>query len=125
MTDPRHAVGVRAEEVAAAWLTSAGWRVLATRWRCREGELDLVCLDPREALVGVEVRARRSARTGRPEESIDTRRVARLRHALAAYAAAARPAHAGRRIDLVALSPEPRDPLGRWRARRIPAIDGW
>ena len=125
MPDPRHDLGRHAEEVVGAWLTTFGWRVLATRWRCRRGEIDLVCVDPDGVLVGVEVRARRSLRAGAPQESLDGRRLARLRAALATYAVDARPAHRGRRLDLVALSPLPDDPEARWLAQRIPAIGGW
>jgi putative endonuclease len=125
VTDPRHATGRRAEDVVASWLESRGWRVLATRWRCLYGELDLICLDPVETLVGIEVRARRTGRAGLPEESLDSARLRRLRRSLAAYATQAGPPHAGSRLDLVALSPVPGDAQRRWRARRIPDIGQW
>ncbi|MGH2358687.1 MAG: YraN family protein [Candidatus Limnocylindria bacterium] len=125
MSDPRHDLGRRAEAAAASWLVAGGWDVLATRWRCPFGELDLVCLDPHGTLVGVEVRARRSGRAGAAEESVDACRIARLRRSLAAYAAQVGPRRTGRRLDLVTLSPVPGDPDRRWRARRIPGIGVW
>jgi putative endonuclease len=120
MADPRHVLGQRAETVVAAWLESAGWRVLATRFRVSEGELDLVCLDPMRTLVGVEVRARRNDRSGSAAESIDPRRLNRLRNALRRYAAVA-PPHHGLRLDLVAVRPGP----DGWRLTRLPGIDAW
>ncbi len=105
----------------AAWLAAQGWSVLEHRWRCPAGEIDLVCRAPAGLLVGVEVKLRSTGRTGTGAESIDARRLARLRAALATYARLASPS-AGLRVDLVTVTPEAD---GRWRVRRLPAIDGW
>ncbi|QDL93500.1 YraN family protein [Paroceanicella profunda] len=51
--------GIAAEEIAERLYARRHARVLARRWTCREGELDLVCRDGAE-LVFVEVRQRRS-----------------------------------------------------------------
>jgi putative endonuclease len=125
VSDPRHDIGRRAEDAVAAWLTDAGWRVLARRWRCPQGELDLVCLDRAGTLVGIEVRARRGQRTGSPEESLGPRLLGRRRAALGAFALERRPRHAGRRLDLVAVTPIASDPARRWRLRRVAGIDAW
>lgn len=125
MTDPRHATGRRAEDAVASWLEGFGWKVLATRWRCPYGEIDLVCLDPDGTLVAIEVRARRTRRMGLAEESLDHARLGRLRRSLAAYAMQVGTPHSGRRLDLVALSPASGDPERRWRARRIRGIGDW
>jgi len=122
MTDPRHELGRRAEEAVADWLTVQGWRILDLRWRASHGELDLVCLDPGGVLVGVEVKLRRTERAGSGAESVDKRRVGRLRAALAAYAAGATVAHHGIRLDLVTMAPAG---AGQWRLRRLPGIDAW
>jgi putative endonuclease len=124
MPDPRHALGLRGEEAVAGWLTGRGWTPLARRWRCPSGELDLVLLDPDGALVGVEVKVRRSHRSGLPVESVDARRIARLRATLATFARTA-PAGGGftyLRVDLVTLTPVAD---GRWRLDRLPGIDAW
>ena len=86
MTDPRHHLGHRAESIVAERLGAMGWRILARRWKVSEGELDLVAIDPLGTLVGLEVRGRRSPRTGSALESIDRRHLARLRAALVRYA---------------------------------------
>jgi putative endonuclease len=124
MGNSRHKLGRDAEAAVAAWLSDAGWRVLARRWRTVDGELDLVCLDPDGTLVGVEVRARGSPRSGTPEESVDRRHVARLRVALAVYARRWVVGARALRIDLVSVSGEPGG-TDRWRLRRLPAIDAW
>lgn len=118
----RHALGRRAEEAVATWLTDAGWSVLARRWRRPGGELDLVCLDPGRVLVAVEVRARTSARAGTPIESVDRRRIGRMRATLSRYADEERPSHRGVRLDLVSVTPVDD---GSWLLRRHPAIDAW
>lgn len=125
MGDPRHDLGLVAEDLVARWLTDAGWSILARRWRARgRGELDLVCRDPRGFLVGVEVRGRRTARVGSAAESVDRRRIGRLRATLGAYVVATRSRWGGLRIDLVTVEPAG-DPAGSWRLVRHPVIDAW
>ena len=51
------AAGVLAEEQAARFLAARGLKVLARNYRCRGGEIDLVCRDG-ATLVFVEVRLR-------------------------------------------------------------------
>jgi putative endonuclease len=85
------------------------------------GEVDIVALDPDRVLVAVEVRARRGARAGSAVESIDRRRVERMRRTLAALAPSA-PPHAGMRLDLVAAEPSG-GPPGAWRLQRMPGIE--
>jgi putative endonuclease len=118
---PQQRLGRRAEEAAATWLTGRGWHVLARRWRSASGEIDLVCLDPGGALVGIEVKLRRSVRTGGPEEALDARRVVRLRRTLADYAARRNSPATTMRIDLVSFIPAG----AVWRVARWPAIDQW
>jgi putative endonuclease len=122
MADPRHALGARAEGVVAAWLASRGWTVLARRWRCPEGEVDLVAIDPDGVLVAVEVKLRRRGRAGEAVESVDRRRLRRLRAALGRFSAQAPRPVAGMRVDLVAVRPAEQ---GQWRLTRHPAVDAW
>jgi putative endonuclease len=122
MSDPRHELGRRAEAAVASWLAGKGWRVLDRRWRGSRGELDLVCLDPGGVLVGVEVKLRTTGRAGSAAESVDRRRLARLRSALAAYAVGGTVPHVDARLDVVTVAPGEGD---RWRLRRLPGIDAW
>jgi putative endonuclease len=117
--------GPRGETAVAAWLTAAGWHVLARRWRTAEGELDIVALDPAHALVAVEVRARRTDRAGSAADSVDRRHLRRLRAALRRYAAEHATGHIGLRVDLVTLRPVNGEAGPRWRATRLEAIDAW
>ena len=123
MPDPRHLLGARAEDAVAAWLASGGWQVLARRWRRGAGELDLVCLDPSDALVGVEVKLRRTARAGSAAESVDRDRLGRMRVTLAQFAAERDHAFPGDlRLDLVTVTPAEG---GRWRLIRYAQVDAW
>ena len=77
--DPRRALGVQAERLAAEHLERRGYRIIDRNYRYRGGELDLVARDG-DTLVFVEVRARRSAAHGAPFETVGRekqRRVAR------------------------------------------------
>ena len=124
MTDPRHRLGTDAEDAVARWLVGAGWRLLAGRLRSPGGgEVDLVLLDPHGTLVGIEVRARRTNRTGLPEETVDVRRVARIGRTLAAFATRSGVEHRGLRVDLVAAHPVP-GPMPALRLRRLPNLGG-
>jgi putative endonuclease len=121
MGDPRHDLGLSAEEAVARWLTGAGWRVVERRARSPTGgEVDIVAIDPERTLVAVEVRARRTTRAGAAALSVDRRRVMRLERTLAAIASHGRLGHRALRVDLVTV--EPAGQAGRWRLMRIPAI---
>lgn len=65
------------EARAAAHLTLNGLEVLARGYRCRLGEIDLVCRDDRQ-LVIVEVRARSSGALCSAAESIGARKRRRI-----------------------------------------------
>ena len=123
MGDPRHESGLAAEQAVADWLAAHRWRVLARRYRSAQGEIDLVALDPDGWLVGVEVRLRRSGRTGAAAASVSARHVRRVEASLAGFARGTQLDHAGLRVDLVTVEPgkEPQT----WRLTRIPAVDAW
>jgi putative endonuclease len=65
------------EAVAADYLEDHGLTVLARGYRCRLGELDLVCRDA-AVLVVVEVRARSRSTFGSAVETIGPRKRARI-----------------------------------------------
>jgi putative endonuclease len=49
--------GIRAEIIAGLYLTLTGWRVLAWRWKCPLGEIDLVAKNGK-VITFIEVKAR-------------------------------------------------------------------
>lgn len=122
MPNPRHLLGLAAEDAVARWLTDAGWTIVGRRIRSGGGgEVDIIGIDRDRVLVAVEVRARTTARTGDAAETVDAARIARLGRTLAAVAARERIGAAGLRVDLVTARPEPGE-IGRWRLRRTAGI---
>lgn len=75
-------VGRRGEDIACDYLRKNGILVLDRNWRPRardvRGELDIVARDG-DALVIVEVKARRSIAYGHPVEAITRRKLRNLR----------------------------------------------
>jgi putative endonuclease len=69
--------GRRWETAAARYLEQQGLRVIARGYRCRLGELDLVCRSP-ETLVVVEVRARGTGARCSAAESVGYRKRQRI-----------------------------------------------
>ena len=103
------AVGRYGEQVAAAHLQQAGLVVLDRNWRCRWGELDLVVRDG-TALVGVEVKTRRSVVCGSPLEAITPAKVARLRRLLGLWVDERGIRPSALRLDAVAVLRPPSGP---------------
>lgn len=76
-SDTRNVSGQQAEELAAHFLAQHGLSLLARNFRCRGGEIDLICRD-RQALVFVEVRLRRNQAYGGAGASITPRKQQRI-----------------------------------------------
>ena len=72
------------EAETARYLRRKGYTLLASQWRCRFGELDLVARKG-DTLCVVEVKLRSSVSHGLPREFVDGRKQERLRSAAAAY----------------------------------------
>ncbi len=70
--------GAAAEHLAESYLLAQGVAVIARNFRCRTGELDLVCVDG-EHLVVVEVRQRSRLDFGGPLASIGAAKRERIR----------------------------------------------
>lgn len=112
MISPSQADGFAWERYAAQLLTASGLTVLTSRYRCRAGEIDLICQDD-EHLVFVEVRARRSDAYGDAAATVSARKQRRIilaaRHYLMTRPQAC---EAAIRFDVIAIDfkddPEPR-----------------
>lgn len=74
----KKAVGDYGERIAADHLRSIGMVVLATNWRCKFGEIDIVARDG-STLVICEVKTRTSDHYGGPFEAITGQKATRLR----------------------------------------------
>ena len=78
MTKARQRLGAAGEDRAAAWYRSQGYEVVARNWRCRDGELDLICARGRQ-LVVCEVKTRSSLAFGHPAEAVTRTKQLRIR----------------------------------------------
>lgn len=77
--------GDRGEAEVARYLRQKGYTLLASQWRCRFGEIDLIARNRRGQLCFVEVKLRGNLSMGLPREYVDGRKQARLRTAAALY----------------------------------------
>ncbi|HEY5244403.1 MAG TPA: YraN family protein [Acidimicrobiales bacterium] len=84
--DDRRARGAAGEALAAAWYEAAGYDVLDRNWRCRDGELDLVCRLG-GTVVFCEVKARRTAAYGTPADAVTAAKRRRVRRLAAKWLA--------------------------------------
>lgn len=96
-------VGRYGEDVAARDLAEQGWEVLARNWRCSDGELDIIAVEG-DTLVAVEVKTRRTATYGSPQEAVTWRKLTRIRRLIAAWLAAQDRRFAAVRVDVVAVT---------------------
>jgi putative endonuclease len=71
-------IGARGERSVADRYRARGYRVIASNWRCRIGELDLVA-ERQGVLVFCEVKSRRGDAFGVGYEAVNWRKQAKLR----------------------------------------------
>jgi putative endonuclease len=89
MTVARQRTGRIAEDLVAARLAAAGWKIVERNARTRHGELDIVARDGR-ALVFIEVKAGRQGAVFGPERpilAVDRRKQLRIRRLATAWMA--------------------------------------
>ena len=78
--------GAWGEALAAEYLRRKRYEILASGYRCRFGEIDLIVKN-RKNLVFVEVKLRKSADFARAREFVDGRKQERIRTTAAMYLA--------------------------------------
>lgn len=77
-------IGAWGEALAAEYLTSKGYRLVAMGYRCRYGEIDIIASN-RKYLVFVEVKLRKNDNFAKAFEFVDTHKQDRLRTTAAFY----------------------------------------
>ena len=78
--------GKQGEEIARSYLEKLGYIWLASNWRCKAGELDLIMEDPGEnCRVVVEVRLRRATTYGEGDEPVAWQKQKKLLRTIAWY----------------------------------------
>jgi putative endonuclease len=71
---PNKETGAEGEDMAAAWLTGNGFRILERNWRSGRFEIDIVA-EKEGRLHFIEVKTRRTANFGHPEEQVGKRKL--------------------------------------------------
>ena len=77
-------VGAWGEALAAEYLRKKKYKIIASGYRCRFGEIDLIVED-RKYLVFVEVKLRKSADFARALEYVDKRKQDKIRTTASCY----------------------------------------
>ena len=94
------------DEQAADYLTSAGFRVLDRRWRCPDGEIDIVAAE-RDVLVVCQVKIRFVDGRGTSLESLSRAKRTQLRRLAVRWMAAHGKRFDQARIDVLGLTAGP------------------
>lgn len=104
----RTALGLWGEEQAARYLESQGYQVTASRYRCREGELDLVA-EGKGYLCFVEVKLRKDHHLAQAREFVTPAKQRKVRIA-AQYYLLDHPTQLQPRFDVIEVyAPQGRD----------------
>lgn len=77
-------LGDLGEKHAARSLALSGYSILARKFRCRFGEIDIIAID-KGTLVFIEVRSRSDEEYGLPYETINRRKRQHIRRVAAAF----------------------------------------
>ena len=115
------ALGNFAEDRAAEYLVSLGWRVIERNVRNDYGELDVIAVDTKtrpEELVVVEVRARTLGTTQSPLESIGSRKLRTLLRSSQEYIDSVNWAGFWR-IDVVGITFRGKDDFTNWELEHV------
>ena len=113
--------GACGERIAALYLSLAGYRILETNYRTGHLEIDLVA-EISDCLAFIEVKMRGSVSFGTAIESIDRRKLARLRRAARGYMSERplRRRYSTYRFDVVAIDLDPE--LGMMQLKHLKGI---
>jgi putative endonuclease len=95
-------LGQQGEQLAADFLSAAGFELLDRNWRCKDGEIDIVAVEGRD-LVVCEVKTRSTLRFGTPLEAITRHKAWRLRRLAALWLAQQSQGFDSIRIDAVSV----------------------
>ena len=102
MTQRAKIIGAAGETIVVSYLRAQGAVILATNWRIKEGEIDVVArLDGQ--LLFVEVKSRTSEKFGHPLEAIGAEKAHRLQKLALAWVALHDQWGADYRIDCAAV----------------------
>jgi putative endonuclease len=102
MSHLRISTGKKGEELAAARLAEAGYRIIERNYRCLFGEIDIVA-EEGETLVFAEVKSRRSEAYGDPQLAVGREKQKKISRIAMHYLTEKRLCHRPARFDVVAV----------------------
>ena len=105
--DERKHLGNQGEEEVARWLRGQGYRILASQYRCRFGEIDLIARSREGILCFVEVKTRTSSCFAAAREAVTTAKQRRLRTTAQLYLARTGQGESPCRFDVAEVYPGP------------------
>ncbi len=73
------------EDMAAVYLSNMGLRVIERNFYSKLGEIDIIAKEGDNYLVFIEVKYRKYASFGFPEESVDTKKIRKIRDTALLY----------------------------------------
>lgn len=96
-------LGRAGEDAAVSLLTGQGYRVLVRNWRCKLGEVDIICAKS-DLIVFVEVKTRGENSLASGAEAVDKRKRAKIVAAASEYLSGNGLWHRPCRFDVVSIS---------------------
>ena len=103
------------ESQALHHLVRRGYTVVATNYRKRFGEIDIIARD-RDVLVFIEVKCRGRLTFGTPLEAVDRRKQQRICRVAMAYMQSHQCGECNARFDVISVQPDPQSPAGKGQA---------
>ena len=94
-------IGIKGEEIAAAYLLNKGYIILHRNWRTGRKEVDIIAVKG-DTLVMAEVKTRTNFDFGFPEESVGAKKQAYLKAAAEAFIYA-NPQYLNLRFDIISI----------------------
>ncbi|MDA8125716.1 MAG: YraN family protein [Deltaproteobacteria bacterium] len=101
--------GEKGEALAVAYLSRAGYRIVARNYRCLFGEIDIVAREG-GTLVFIEVKSRRSRAYGPPQLAVGLAKQKKISRIALHYLSETKLAQSPARFDVVAVLFQPGGP---------------
>jgi putative endonuclease len=100
----RNILGQRGEDLAAAYLLDAGYRIVERNYRNHYGEIDIIALSQKpKTLIFVEVKTRKNTLFSHPSEAVTTKKQIQISMVALEYLAKNNLTETAARFDVVAI----------------------
>lgn len=97
-----HLLGSCGEDIAENFLRKRGYRIISRGYRAGRGEIDIIAMDGR-ILVFIEVKTRKSAKYGLPEEHVSYKKKSQIRKTAARFLLSKNFPHSSCRFDIIGI----------------------